>query len=570
MNYDIKKLIIVLVSIILLTGCQSPVTGPSYDLDTDIDNDSKIDALVELGIIKGDQDGMRLDEPITRSETTAIILRALDVEDQVYQWEHKIFFPDIMPIIDHRWANGYINLATRLEVLQGYQDDTFRPDHPILQNEILTILLRTLNRTGDIATQEGVNWADGYIDRAVELDLLNSSEDINPEEPATREMVFGLLYDIMALNDFKYLELNELGYLEDPIDYTGKPTDVYESQDFENIISGKEFWLTKNIDGNSPKVVGSIGDMLYFQDKKSISRALDIDLETEELWTFENNIDGVHITDNDVLYVATSIDRWSKDSKGEVFRSDDFGQTFTKVLDLENGSAYGVNFDSYLDLVLISEYGIKEEGYNARNIYRSTDGGKSFDPVYIPDTEEGYHNHVIHIDRYNPDIVYQVVGDDNKRLLVSKDQSETYHTLWWGNYHPMAVLDRADYLLYGLDNVPYPGLIKLDKETLEVVEMPELEITKGPIYSMVDYRDKVYFGTISYANIHDHSVALLVSEDDLNTKKLFDIDKGLSKYPTKISNITPKGDFLYMYVNFGYRDEYGEGIYRGTLKYPIN
>lgn len=564
----LRRLILTVILALALVSCKED--NSMCQLETDISNDQKIEKLIDLGIIKGDQDGLRLDESIARSEITAIILRALEKEEEVDQWKDKVFFPDMLSYIDHWWSPGYVNLATRYGIIEGFQDGDFRPNAPMLQNEMVTIMLRTLD-IEPIDTLEGMDWAVHYINKARELDLIG--ENFQQYEEAPREQVFTLLYDIMAMDNFKSFQLNELGFLGENLEprfklFSSRKT--LGKDEIKSTIVGDDYQLSDN-DDSTLQIVGTIGDYLYYvEDKYTLSRSLDIDQKTTRLFTFNNPIDGVFITDRDTIFVSASEDRWHKDAKGEIFRSENFGESYEKVLDLEHGTAIHTGFDSYMDTVFVAEYGIKDQGHNARNIYRSVDDGKNFELVYSPETEEGYHNHTIHIDRYNPDTVYQVIGDDNKRLLISKDGGESFETVWWGNYHPMDVIDYPGYLLYALDNVPYSGLAKLDKETLEIQEIPTPRYIKGPIYSMVRHKDKIYYGTISYEWIHDYGSGIYSVDADNNTETLLKIRESNKSLPNSISYIVQKGDYLYLSVKFYYRDDGVYIPYSGTMKLKLD
>lgn len=71
-------------------------------------------------------------------------------------------FKDV-PTPRHHWAYESIVWITDKELMQGYLDNTFKPDNLITEAEFLTVLLRTFPNSGSDKVIGQVNhWADGY------------------------------------------------------------------------------------------------------------------------------------------------------------------------------------------------------------------------------------------------------------------------------------------------------------------------------------------------------------------------------------------------------------------------
>lgn len=64
------------------------------------------------------------------------------------------------------WSAPYINYAVAKEILSGYSDGSFGPDRTISFSEALTILLRTLGYT---EAEVGYFWPNNYVDAAASL-----------------------------------------------------------------------------------------------------------------------------------------------------------------------------------------------------------------------------------------------------------------------------------------------------------------------------------------------------------------------------------------------------------------
>ncbi len=109
---------------------------------TDVNEDqwfnAAISTLSEAGINSGYPDGsFRPDNYITRAEFAALIVRFFDID-----YEGESLFPDI----DGHWAHNYIDQAKSVDLVAGYPDGTFDPDHYITRAEAVTLVNRTLDR----------------------------------------------------------------------------------------------------------------------------------------------------------------------------------------------------------------------------------------------------------------------------------------------------------------------------------------------------------------------------------------------------------------------------------------
>lgn len=125
-------------------------TKPNAEMDVtfpDVDESrwsaSDIMKLTEYGIIEGYPDGeFKPGNKITRAEMSTIISRFIDLSEV----NGDPSYPDI----DNHWAEGYINAIDKEELVQGYEDGTFRPDKEITRAETVTILNKICGRAPDL------------------------------------------------------------------------------------------------------------------------------------------------------------------------------------------------------------------------------------------------------------------------------------------------------------------------------------------------------------------------------------------------------------------------------------
>ncbi|MDN5362829.1 MAG: hypothetical protein PWP70_1876 [Moorella sp. (in: firmicutes)] len=79
------------------------------------------------------------EEPVTRAEFTALLVRALGLSGGETGAE-KASFPDVTG----HWAAAAINTGAAIGLVQGYDDGSFRPDAAISRQEIAALLVRAI------------------------------------------------------------------------------------------------------------------------------------------------------------------------------------------------------------------------------------------------------------------------------------------------------------------------------------------------------------------------------------------------------------------------------------------
>ena len=99
-----------------------------------------VSVLSALKIMNGDENGeLRLDDTIIRSEVTKMAVTAMGMEKAA---ESSKGNKDYLAVATDHWANGYINVATSLGLVEGDGDGNFRPNDKITYREAVAIMVR--------------------------------------------------------------------------------------------------------------------------------------------------------------------------------------------------------------------------------------------------------------------------------------------------------------------------------------------------------------------------------------------------------------------------------------------
>ncbi|WP_273701755.1 S-layer homology domain-containing protein [Tepidanaerobacter acetatoxydans] len=110
-----------------------------------------MEAAYKAGIMLGDGRNMRPDDPITREEMTAAVVRAyekLATYKEEKNGDVNTIFSDNNIISE--WARDTVADAVKLDIVKGYKDNTFRPKNNATRAEAAAMLYRILEKTGNI------------------------------------------------------------------------------------------------------------------------------------------------------------------------------------------------------------------------------------------------------------------------------------------------------------------------------------------------------------------------------------------------------------------------------------
>lgn len=137
-------------------------------------NTPDVDILVELGLLKGDENGdLRLEDQVTRAEFTTLILRLLGQEEIAKTAAGSSSYIDVP---DEHWAKAYIQFASDLHLIQGVGNQLFEPDRAVNRNEAIKIVVCALGY-GPLAEKMGGEYPTVYLNLASRLRLLKNTGD---------------------------------------------------------------------------------------------------------------------------------------------------------------------------------------------------------------------------------------------------------------------------------------------------------------------------------------------------------------------------------------------------------
>ncbi len=164
---NLTKILASVVALSIILGVAA--FAKSYpDVDSNADYAEAVNAISDLGIAKGDENGdFNADKTLTRAEGTAFVLRLLGLEEAAKAAAGTATdFSDVPP--DH-WAAGYVSVAAANGIVSGMGKGTFVPNGELTYAQIVRMLVSALGYES-LASELG-EWPGNYMSAASKIKL---------------------------------------------------------------------------------------------------------------------------------------------------------------------------------------------------------------------------------------------------------------------------------------------------------------------------------------------------------------------------------------------------------------
>lgn len=153
-----------------------------------------VSRLYDLGIISGDNDGnFHPDSMMTRAEYAAIICRTLGLTMEAQNEQDSTKFTDVP---SDYWASGFINVLSEKGMINGYEDNTFRPEDKITAEQAIKIIVSGLGYDSMAKARE--RYPIGYMIVAAQNGITNSI-NCNVNEYVPRSVIAQLIYNALEV-----------------------------------------------------------------------------------------------------------------------------------------------------------------------------------------------------------------------------------------------------------------------------------------------------------------------------------------------------------------------------------
>ncbi len=231
----------VVLSVAMVLSCfvafaDGTTTGKLTDVTSDSVYYNAVKTLNAMGVINGYEDStFRPDQNVTRAEFTAMLMRTLKLGAIGSTSAAELPFTDIDDNNgDYNWAIPNINTAYAKGVINGYEDNTFRPSDNVAYEEAIKMIMCTLGYTASV---DATPWYANYISIAAQKGVTKVASQIGAAEtPASRACIAQLLYDSLDVRIVENNEVTDKTILNDYLNYE-KTTGIIYSNDVTSIES---------------------------------------------------------------------------------------------------------------------------------------------------------------------------------------------------------------------------------------------------------------------------------------------------------------------------------------------
>ncbi len=167
-------------------------------------------SLLRAQIITGYEDGsVKLEDNITREEVAAVIVKAIlykNININSLPLNYKLIYTDKIS----NWALEYVNLTTFNKIYSGYSDNTFKGNKNITREEAAKVIAIAFNKTllnnFELTFDDKdkiSNWSLQYVITLVNDNVLNGYQDneFKPQNKITRAEFFNIICNELELHD---------------------------------------------------------------------------------------------------------------------------------------------------------------------------------------------------------------------------------------------------------------------------------------------------------------------------------------------------------------------------------
>jgi len=324
-----KKLVSLIITIaMVMTVFVSNVSVVNAASFKDVNGDEfYAEAAQELsmrGLLSGYDDGeFKPERTITRAEMAKLVCALKgdyamqDAETMVY-YEFELPFWDVDP---NHWAMPYILYANVFEIINGYNDGTFKPEAPVTYEEAVKMIICAIG-FDHMVFNYPEDWAKGYLEIAEHFGITKDCF-CQRGQFANRGHVAVIMYNAVRGIDFGFSYVGGVetdGYYED---------NYYEDEFYEDEFYEDEFYEDDYYEDD------------YYEDESYEEEYYGTRGPGEYLLTFEKSDMGVIYADagyykpGDKITIKALGDEdhrfmsWSSDNGGEFYNVFKYETTFT-------------------------------------------------------------------------------------------------------------------------------------------------------------------------------------------------------------------------------------------------
>ena len=221
---------------------------------------------------------------VTRGEFAHLVLKLLSYDPSFISDEEESKFSDVSK--DHGYKKDIV-LATELNLINGYPDNTFKPNEFIMYEDIATILVKALGYM-EIAQSNG-GYPSGYLAVAARISLLTGTV-VKYGEPITYNDIFLIFDNALDVEIITRVIGSNEHLVKDGQTLYDVKMDTLNLNYGKGRLNGNHVTSLSDVAGNIGEDQVLIGDQRYYVGSTNASDLLGYDVEYYAQQAVDSNI----------------------------------------------------------------------------------------------------------------------------------------------------------------------------------------------------------------------------------------------------------------------------------------
>lgn len=168
-----------------------------------------VERLGELGIVNGvSPRTFDANKTVTRAEFAKLVVESIWSKDDIETLALENIEYNFKDVSKDAWYYKYVLVATNSGFINGYEDNTFRPNDEVTYEQAAKIFTKILGHTYLIETDPR-GWSAEYMDKLYELNLDEGTTYFDKKDSATRGNVAIMLWNAFTENVWDKIYLND-------------------------------------------------------------------------------------------------------------------------------------------------------------------------------------------------------------------------------------------------------------------------------------------------------------------------------------------------------------------------
>ena len=174
-----------------------------------------VDNLITFQIVNGFEDNTyRPNETVTRAQLAKMLVISMGMENKVQAAQKQ--YLDFSDVLSSHWGYGYIKVASDNKLVNGYTDNTFKPEGNVTYAEATAMVVRALGYD-EAVKASNLSWPDNYMVYADEsLELFKGIPAFKANDKATRGNIALLIWNALRTGVAEIVAENSKGLVYGP------------------------------------------------------------------------------------------------------------------------------------------------------------------------------------------------------------------------------------------------------------------------------------------------------------------------------------------------------------------